>query len=174
MSAKSQEFSEGDWIVHLVYGIGQIEAVEKKAIGGEARRYYRVRAEESEYWVPIDEAGNDSVRPLASPHRIRRALRILKEAPEKMASNYKIRRKRIRDTTLDGTLRSDIELMRDLFARQNARGLNPTEEESFRTLKNRFLKEWSLSLNIDIEEARKKFNDLLQQSQELPQNGVQS
>jgi RNA polymerase-interacting CarD/CdnL/TRCF family regulator len=172
MSANPQEFSKGDWIVHLVYGIGMIEAVEKKSIGGEARKYYRVKAEESTYWVPVDDVNNDTVRPLASPRRIRRALRLLKEAPEKMASNYKIRRKRIRDTTLDGTLRSDIELMRDLFARQSARGLNPTEEESFRTLKNRFLKEWSLSLNIDIEEARQKFNQLLRQNQEMTQNGA--
>ncbi len=174
MSAKPQEFSKGDWIVHLVYGIGQVKAVEKKSIGGESRKYYRVQAEESEYWVPVDDANNETVRPLASPHRIRRALRILKEAPEKMASNYKIRRKRIRDTTLDGALRSDIELMRDLFARQNDRGLNPTEEESFRTLKSRFLKEWSLSLGIDIEEARQKFNKLLQESQDIPENAVNS
>jgi RNA polymerase-interacting CarD/CdnL/TRCF family regulator len=174
MSEETPLYSKDDWIVHLVYGIGQIKAVEKKSIAGETRQYYRVKAEESEYWVPVDDANNETVRPLASPKRIKRALRILKKAPEKMATNYKIRRKRIRDTTLDGALRSDIELMRDLFARQSARGLNPTEEESFRTLKNRFLKEWSLSLDIDIEEARQKFNQLLQQNQEMTQNGAAS
>jgi len=174
MSKKKVQFEKGDWIVHLVYGIGQVEEIENKSIAGEAREYYRVKADESVFWVPVEGMDENTVRPLASPRRIRRALKILQEAPEKMASNYKIRRKRIRETTLDGALRSDIELMRDMFARQTNRGLNPTEEESFRSLKTRFLKEWSLSLNVDIEEARQNFNRLLQQSREISENGVAS
>ncbi len=161
-------FSEGDWIVHLMYGPGRIQAIETKSIAGVESKYYRVLAEDSEYWVPAaDTAGNDRVRPLATPERIQRALQILKEAPGEMESDHNVRRKRIHDTALDGALRSDVELIRDLSAREHQRGINKSEQEALQRVKFRFLKEWAISLDMDVQNAHRELDELLQENWRL-------
>ena len=152
------------WVVHLTYGIGEIKEVETRSIAGEERRYYRVETRNSTFWMPVDTAENERVRPLASLSRIKRALRVLEQAPMKMASNHKERRKRIRENALDGSLRSDVRLIRDLYARQHQQGLNDTELESLQRMKARFLEEWALRAGIPVNEARKEIDSLLQEN----------
>lgn len=157
-------FSKGDWLVHMMYGPGEIQDIETKSIAGDERKYYRVQAEDSIFWVPIDISNNERVRPLASPKRITRALRILNEAPDMMNPDHKQRRKRIHEDVLDGKLRSDLQLIRDLYARQQQKGINKSEQDSLDRVKNRFLKEWALSMGIEISEANTRLNQLLRDS----------
>jgi RNA polymerase-interacting CarD/CdnL/TRCF family regulator len=155
-------YSKGDWLVHLMYGPGEIQDIETKSIAGEEQRYYRVQAEDSIFWVPVDISNNERVRPLATSERINRALRVLNEAPDQMGSDHKLRRKRIHEDVLDGKLRSDVQLIRDLAARQRQQGINKSEQDSLERVKIRFLKEWALSMGIDINEAHHRLNQLLQ------------
>jgi len=85
-----------------------------------------------------------------------------------MSSNYKSRRKRIREVILDGDLGTDMELVRDLNARQFKKGLNMTEQDAFDAIIKRFLKEWSLTKGIKIQEARQKLDQFLQKSRSKP------
>jgi RNA polymerase-interacting CarD/CdnL/TRCF family regulator len=153
--------AKGDWLVHLMYGPGEIQEIETKSIAGEERKYYRVKAEDSIFWVPVDISTNERVRPLATPERITRALRVLNEAPDQMLPDHKQRRKRIHEDVLDGKLRSDVQLIRDLSARQRQKGINKSEQDSLERVKNRFLKEWALSMGIEINEANHRLNQLL-------------
>ena len=166
MSDKEQVYAVGDWIVHLTYGVGQIQKKEKKTIGGIKRMCFRVKTDDGVFWLPIDNANNERIRPIASPTSIQRALRILKRAPKKMDANYKTRRKRIQKVCLDGDLRTDMRLVRDLHARQFKKGLNETEVHALTFTTNRFLKEWSLCKGLEINEARRKFEHFLKISRE--------
>lgn len=164
MIVKENLYAVGDWIVHLIYGVGQVRKLEKKPIGGTDRLCYRVRTDNGVFWLPTDNDDNKRVRPLASPKRIQRALEALQRAPRKMATNFQTRRKRIRDVTRNGDLKTDLKLVRDLNGRQHRKGLNMTEQQAFDTIVKRFLKEWSLSRGIDIQEARQRLNRFLQES----------
>jgi len=166
MSANEKTYAVGDWIVHLIYGVGQVKKLETKPIGGTDRLCYRVRTEDGVFWLPTDNADNERVRPVASPKRIQRALQALKKAPRKMAANFMSRRKRIKKVTFDGDLNTDLKLVRDLNARQFKKGLNATEQEAFNTIVKRFLQEWSLSKGIEIEEARLMLEDFLRESRQ--------
>lgn len=166
MTVNEKQYEEGDWLVHLIYGVGQIQRLEKKPIGGASRLCYRVQTGDGVFWLPADNADNKRVRPLASPKRIQRALEALKRAPRKMAKNFQSRRKRIREVSLDGSLRTDLKLVRDLNGRQHRKGLNMTEQHAFDALIERFLQEWSLSKGIDLPEARIKLNHFLEESWE--------
>ena len=164
MSDKEQTYAVGDWLVHLIYGVGQIEKLETRPIHGFEQLCYRVRTDDSTFWLPVDNADNQRVRPLAAPKRIQRAIDILRKAPQKMAANFQTRRKRIRKVSLDGDLSTDLKLVRDLNGRQFRKGLNSTEQEAFDSIIKRFLKEWSLSRGIEIQEARLRLNRFLEES----------
>lgn len=164
MTANEKLYAVGDWMVHLIYGVGQVRRLEIKPIGSVDRLCYRVRTEDGVFWLPADNADNERVRSIASPNRIQRALEALRRAPRKMATNFQARRKHIREVSLDGDLKSDLKLVRDLNARQLRKGLNITEQEAFDTIVKRFLQEWSLSKGIEIQEARQRLHRYLQES----------
>ena len=164
MTVDENLYAVGDWVVHLIYGVGQVRKLEKKPIGGTERLCYRVRTDDGVFWLPTDNADNKRVRPVASPKRIQRALEALQRAPQKMAANFQTRRKHIREVSLDGDLKTDLKLVRDLNARQFRKGLNMTEQQAFDTIVKRFLQEWSVSKGIEIQEARQKLNRFLQES----------
>ena len=164
MSEHEQTYKLGDWVVHLVYGVGQVKRIEEKPIGGTQKKCYHVRTDDGVFWLPLDNADSERVRPISSPKRIQRALNTMKQAPKKMTGNFQTRRKRIREVTLDGDLSTDLKLVRDLNARQFKKGLNDTEQEAFNTIVKRFLQEWSLSNGIEMREARQKLEHFLQES----------
>jgi RNA polymerase-interacting CarD/CdnL/TRCF family regulator len=163
MGVRNHAYKIGDWIVHLMYGVGQIKKLEKRPIGGEEQLCYRVRTDDGTFWLPADNADNERVRPIASSRRIQRALKVLREAPRKMAKNFKTRQKRIRDVTMDGDLNTDMQLVRDLNARQLGKGLNTTEQHALESITKRFSKEWALSKGMKVQEARQKLNQFLQE-----------
>lgn len=166
MSEQEKTFEVGDWIVHLTYGVGQIKKLEKMPIHGTQQTCYRVRTEDGVFWLPVDNADNERVRPVAGPKRIQRALAALRKAPQKMAGNFQTRRKRIREVSLDGDLSTDLKLVRDLNARQFKKGLNATEQDAFNTIVKRFLQEWSLSKGIETREARQNLERFLKESRQ--------
>ena len=43
MNNNKGTYSVGDWVVHLIYGVGQVKKLEKKPIGGNQKMCYRVR-----------------------------------------------------------------------------------------------------------------------------------
>jgi RNA polymerase-interacting CarD/CdnL/TRCF family regulator len=138
--------------------------IEEKPIGGTLQKCYHVRTNDGVFWLPINNDDNERVRPIAGPKRIQRALNTLKRAPKKMPANFQARQKRIKEVRFDGDLSTDLKLVRDLNARQFKKGLNATEQNTFNIIVKRFLQEWSLSKDIDIEEAHEKLERYLQES----------
>jgi len=155
------EFSKGEWIVHISHGIGEIVRVEKKLVRGKKTPCYRVKTEDSVFWIPVGTDVSDRVRPIASSRKFKRIVRLLREPGETMAKMHKNRRKRIREDTLDGELRTTAALIRDLWARKREKSLNDTEMRALQKLTDRFVKEWSISLDIPQEEAHKQLNEIV-------------
>ena len=158
------QFEKGDWIVHISHGIGQVVRIERKLVRGDKVPCYRIRTEDSVFWIPVGADVSDRVRPIATPRKFKRVVRLLSEPGEKMAKMHKNRRKRIRDHTLDGKLWTTAALIRDLWARKRQKSLNDTEMRALQKLTDRFVKEWSISMDIPQEEAYKKLNEIVMAS----------
>jgi CarD family transcriptional regulator len=155
-------YQQGQWIIHKHYGVGQIQGVEKKAISGEATRYYKVRSEKTTYWVPVRKVGNgDLFRPPASADEGQRVLDILSRPARSMNTDYKKRRKRIKEVTSEHSLLAIARLVRDLAARQADKRLNKSEIDALHDLKDRLLDEWALAMGWERNEAQSKLQTLL-------------
>ena len=152
---------KGDWIVHTAHGIGEIIRVEKKLIGGEKTTCYRVKTDDSVYWIPVEAEIGDRVRKITSPRKFKRTVRLLSQPGETMAETHKVRRKRIREHSLDGNLKTTAILIRDLWTRKQEKSLNDTEIRALQNLTDRFVKEWSLCMDIPQEEASKRLHELV-------------
>ena len=155
-------YSQGDWLVHSHYGIGQIEGVDVNSVSGEETRYYRIKAVDSTFWMRVDQMDSEMLRPLSTLEEIHQAIAILQEVPKKMSANHKIRRSRIVKAQAENSLQALAGIIRDLQARQREKGpLNRTEHSTLNTLKQQLTTEWAHVTGATTEEIKSKLNDLL-------------
>lgn len=164
MNQQTDRFQKGTWIVHQSYGVGQIQGVETRRLGGKEGTYYHllIHATESHIWVPVDKL-DDVSRPLTPPEKFKNVLAILERPPRKMATHINQRTNRIRDVRSQNSPMALARLLRDMLARKKERGaLSQSESTALRRIKTRFLGEWAASMKLDLEEAEQQMMRLLQ------------
>lgn len=161
MVDKSKLFSPGDWVSHLYHGVGQVECLEKKTLGGESLEYFKVKTRNGVYWIPTDNVESERIRPVASEKNLKKAISMLKSPPETMDSKHTTRKSRIAQVTKDGDLIGFCELLRDLQAKRVSDKLNTTEQRAHRKLKKKIAAEWSATREIPLQDANKKLNTIL-------------
>jgi RNA polymerase-interacting CarD/CdnL/TRCF family regulator len=158
------DYSQGDWIVHSYYGIGKIKGIETKSISGEDCRYYKIKATDSTYWLPIDQMDSEKLRPLATSEDIQQAIDVLHKPPKEMSSNQNTRKSRIRRVQLENEPEDVARLVRDLQARRKEKGiLNQQERSAFSALKQQLIEEWAIISGLSPEAAASRLDFLLTQ-----------
>lgn len=157
-------FSPDDWIVHRHYGIGQVKAVETKAIGEEETTYYKIEAHnDSTIWVPVS-SEEDLLRPAASEDEFAEVVQVLKRPSRKMNSQFQTRVARIRKVSREGNPVTLARTVRDLWARRSRRGqLSNTEESAWRRLADRLVAEWTVSMGMDEDQVSQRMYNLLEE-----------
>lgn len=156
---------EGKWIVHRRHGVGQIVGVQTMGISGEPQEYYKVETVDRMVWIPVDDLDMEAYRPVTQETDFQEIINILKSPSHKMKGNFKSRQKRIRDVRKDNALSEIAELVRDLRGRQVRRkGLNQTETRALERMTRRLVAEWSVSMGVDLDEARARLNEILNES----------
>jgi RNA polymerase-interacting CarD/CdnL/TRCF family regulator len=155
-------FEIGDWIVHNNYGVGEIRKIEERPLHGELESCYKVRTKNAIYWLPVARSDNPRVRRVVNKDRLKKALTVLKSAPENMTNNYRSREARIKKVIFEsGSLVKMAELLRDLLARGKSKKLNTTERNAIEKLEERFIREWSASREVSIDKARSGFQEII-------------
>ena len=167
----SHEYSVEDWLVHAVFGIGQITAVEEKGISGANVAYFRIQTADSTFWIPVDRMENQDLRPLFSKAEIQIVIAILLTPPEAMSSNHQMRKNDIHRVLLLNAPADSARLIRDLRARQRERGeLNLEEHNALRALKQRLVDEWAMVTGEQADQVTSRIDDLLNTPHEPGQN----
>ena len=158
----------GEWIVHKKYGVGQVTGVEKKIIGGEACEYFRVKISTGFYWLPVQTINMipEHVRFVSSRYKLTEALSAMHEKPNILSKNYKIRNREVVERADEATLQAKGELIRDLNARKHIDGVNVSmmDERQLAILRQQFLREMSIILDIEVDEAEKRVEEALDTS----------
>lgn len=160
--------SNGDWLVHQYYGVGQLKGKETKNIGGEESTYFRLEMDnKSTIFIPEDKLNSEWFRPVASQNTLQEVKEILARPPKKMAQNFNTRKSRIKQVMTENTMVGIARIIRDLSGRRRRRKtLSKTEDSALRKLKDRLLSEWTVATGLDEEEARIKLKLLLEEDDE--------
>ncbi len=160
-------YAPGDWVVHRHHGIGQIESLETKFINEQENSYYKIVMFNSTLWLPVEKVNDDWLRPIATQAEMKKALDILKSPPQPMSDNQNSRKSQIGKVESYDLPVIIAELLRDLWAlKKEKKTLYKAEEDSLRHLTECFLAEWAVSLDVPVEGAKQRFEELLLTGQE--------
>jgi RNA polymerase-interacting CarD/CdnL/TRCF family regulator len=154
-------YEQGDWVVHSVYGIGQITAIETKDISGEPTRYYRVKTDQSILWIPMDAVEGPKVRPPANEERLLEALTCFEEPAEPLPTRYDQRRQQLRKMRAKSGVSNLVRLLRDLYAHKQEHSLRLSERRFLEQLQARLILEWTLAGDLSALEAEQRLQQRL-------------
>lgn len=154
-------YQQGDWIVHSAYGVGQIQKIEQKTIHGEEADVFRVKTNDSIYWLPVANADNSRIRPIADKDMFEKVLDDLTSEPQTMGKDYRVRNVRIKNIFSSGSLLEKVELLRDLLGVREEKFWSNTENDAVHTIFDQLANEYSISFGIPLEEAKKKINEVI-------------
>lgn len=161
MSKKPNSLKKGDWIVHTYYGIGQIKSIETRSIDNKKNKYYKVKAKNSTFFIPVERIDEERIRPVASDYKLRKAKKILKSPPNTLPDDHTERKKLLAETTSDSSLEVSAETIRDLTHRKSCDGLNDYEEKTLQNLEKLFVREWAIIQEISEEDALDRYQKFL-------------
>ena len=121
-------FHQGDWVMHWMYGIGQIVNLKERVLSGSKLLYYEVHVQDLNVWVPADSKVTSRLRSPTPKLRFKRILTILSEPSDPLPEDRLQRKTHLQERMKDCSVESLCQVIRDLFAHQK---VQPLEDHDF-------------------------------------------
>ena len=160
-------FKIGDRVVHPQHGVGSVVRVEEREFDpGQTRRYYEVSVSAgSTIWVPFDPP-SFGLRTLADRSEINRCRQILAARPSPLGDDSRSRQAELTSRLRLGTIRTQCEVVRDLYAFGEHKSLYGSIAGFFRQTQHVLCQEWAIVEGITIAEAEQEVTALLEKSRQ--------
>ncbi len=158
-------FEVGDQVVHPQHGVGQVVKLEDREFeSGATRRYYEVSMPGgSILWVPFDPP-SFGLRKLAERSEIDRCRQILASQPSPLGGDARSRQSELAGRLKQGTIQTQCEIVRDLYAHGEHKSLYGSIAGFFRQTQNVLCQEWAIVEGVTLSEAAQEVNALLEKS----------
>lgn len=124
------EFKVGDTVVYPHHGAAVIEAIEQREIGGQTLEYLVLQFHQSDLVVrvPAKNAELVGVRDVVDEAGLKMVFGYLRETDVEEAGNWSRRYKANQERLASGDVNKVAELVRDLWRRDQGKGLSPGEK----------------------------------------------
>lgn len=155
------DFQIGDQVVHCAHGLGQVLAIEERAISNHTALYYMIQVADLSIWVPADENLKNRLRFPASRDGFRQSLSILSGPAEALPDERRQRSLQLQEMLRDGRTDSLCRVVRDLTAHRRVHPWNDYDSELIKRVEKMLVREWSYILSISPAEAEAELRRLL-------------
>ncbi len=150
---KIRQFQVGDLAVYPAHGVGRIEAIETKVVGGEEHDFYIIKVLENNMVIMIPTWNVESVglRDVISESEIPEIYKVMKQKRETGADNqtWNRRYREYMDKIKTGSIYEVAEVFRDLSLLKMTKDLSFGERKLFDTAQVLLVKELSTARNTD-------------------------
>ena len=162
----SMEYKIGEHVVHPQHGVGQVVKLDERQFEpGVMRRYYEISIPGSTVWVPMD-LSISGLRKLTVKSQISRCRKILEARPSPLAEDARYRQTELAARLKLGTIRTQCEVVRDLYAYGEHRSLNGTIGTFYKAARDVLCQEWALVEGVTLAEATQEIDILLEKSRQ--------
>ena len=155
-------FHVGDKVIHWSYGPGEIIQMDEKEINGNIIRCYVLKVGDLTLWVPVEDNGENCIRPLTKPEDFERIFVILAAPGEPLSNDIMERKKIVRQRMRAGTLESLSQVVRDLTYHKRNGKMTENDRAFLEQTRNLLLEEWCLVLAVPMDEAEQELTRLLE------------
>lgn len=157
-------FKTGDLAVYPAHGVGKIEAVESKKIGGSRQDFYIMRILENDMkiMIPVGNAESVGLRPLITPGEIPKVYEILRSREISVSSaTWNRRYREYMEKIKTGSVFELGEVLRDLSVLKGEKELSFGERKMLDTARGLLVKELSIIQGISEESVLEEIDEIL-------------
>lgn len=144
-------FTKGDMAVYPAYGVGEIEGIEERVVGGIEQAFYIMRIIDGNMtvMVPTNNSENVGLRSIIDPDEVGNVYTILKEKDVEIDDlPWNQRYRKYMDKIKSGSLHEIAIVLRDLYLLKEDKDLSFGERKMLDTAKGLLMKEIALSHQI--------------------------
>ncbi|WBT08375.1 CarD family transcriptional regulator [Corynebacterium sp. SCR221107] len=156
------EFKVGDTVVYPHHGAAVISAIEQREMGGETLEYLVLQIHQSDLVVrvPSKNAELVGVRDVVDDEGLRKVFGFLRETDVEEAGNWSRRFKANQERLASGDVNKVAEVVRDLWRRDQGRGLSAGEKRMLAKARQVLVGELALADNVDDAKADSLLADI--------------
>ncbi|HDM76918.1 MAG TPA: CarD family transcriptional regulator [Deltaproteobacteria bacterium] len=156
-------FKVGDLAVYPAHGVGVIESIESKEIGGCQQDFYIMRILENDMIIMIPTTNAESVglRQLISPEDVPKIFKILKSREVSVdGQTWNRRYREYMEKIKTGSVFELARVLRDLSVLREDKDLSFGERKMLDTARSLLVKELSIAQNVDEAKIEKDINGI--------------
>ena len=145
-------FDIGDMAVYPAHGVGVIESIEHRQVGGSKQSFYVMKILDNNMviMIPTATSNNVGLRNIISSDEVEKVFYILKEKDVEIGTQTWNRRYReYMEKIKTGSVFEVAAVLRDLYLLQEDKDLSYGERKMMDTAKNLLVKELSIANNVD-------------------------
>jgi CarD family transcriptional regulator len=156
-------FAVGDTVVYPHHGAALIESIEMRQIGGEERKYLVLRVAQGDLTVrvPADNVDLVGVRDVVNQEGLDRVFEVLRQPYTEEPTNWSRRYKANLEKLASGDVIKVAEVVRDLWRRDQDRGLSAGEKRMLAKARQILVSELALAEHKDEDEAETILDEVL-------------
>jgi len=157
------EFKVGDKVVYPNHGVGVIEQVAKKAIGGTTSAYYRLRllSTDSMVMVPVDNTTAVGLRKVLTRHQYTRVFKLLKNGEVATYDDWKGRFQANSEKMRTGDIMAVVEVLKSLTMLAEVKPLSYRERKMLDRARFLLISELSEASNKTPDKVEEQIDDAL-------------
>ncbi|WP_313550750.1 CarD family transcriptional regulator [Corynebacterium sp.] len=149
------EFKVGEVVVYPHHGAAVIEAIEHREMGGEMLEYLVLQINQSDLVVrvPSKNVEQVGVRDVVGKEGLEKVFSVLREIDVEEAGNWSRRYKANQERLASGDINKVAEVVRDLWRRDQDRGLSAGEKRMLAKARQILVGELALAQPVDEKKA---------------------
>ncbi len=149
------EFKVGEVVVYPHHGAAKITAIETRVMGGEELEYLVLQINQSDLVVRVPSKNVEmvGVRDVVGKEGLEKVFSVLREVDVEEAGNWSRRYKANQERLASGDINKVAEVVRDLWRRDQDRGLSAGEKRMLAKARQILVGELSLAKPVDEKKA---------------------
>ncbi len=156
-------FSVGETVVYPHHGAALIEEINTRTIRGEERTYLKLKVAQGDLTieVPADNVDMVGVRDVVDKKGLEEVFDVLREPHIEEPTNWSRRYKANVEKLASGDIKKVAEVVRDLWRRDQDRGLSAGEKRMLSKARQILTSELALAKDVDQERADEILDEVL-------------
>ena len=162
------QFKVGNFVVHPVYGVGQIVKIEEKQFSDvKACLYYKITLSiRNTIWVPVESEAVIGLRLATTEKDLDQYRQLLKSEPSDLDKDHSKRQGELVKRLKQASFQMMCEVVRDLTGLDEHKRLSATDRALLLKARKSLSQEWAVAANISDTEALQEIDNLLQTTQQ--------
>ncbi|GAA1173902.1 CarD family transcriptional regulator [Nesterenkonia xinjiangensis] len=159
-------FEVGETVVYPHHGAATIEEVKMRTIRGEEKMYLKLRVSQGDLTIEVPAENVDlvGVRDVVGKEGLEHVFDVLRAEYTEEPTNWSRRYKANLEKLASGDVNKVAEVVRDLWRRENDRGLSAGEKRMLAKARQILVSELALAKKLEEDAAEKLLDDVLDEA----------